>query len=262
MTETVQSADGTPIAYERVGAGPPLIAVGGAFSTRRSAGVFADVLAPHFEVFVYDRRGRGDSGDTPPYAIEREIEDLGALIGAAGGSVCVYGHSSGAVLALEAASRALPISRLAVYEPPYTADSDDPAPASIGVESGDDTVQAALDAGDRELAATRFMRLTGMPDEVLDGVRHARFWPGMVAIAHTLVYDLAFTGDGVAPVARLGAIAAPTLVMDGGASPAWAARAAEAVARAVPHSRRITVPGQDHGVDPAVLAPLLTEFFG
>lgn len=259
--ETTISADGTIIAYERAGTGAPLILVGGAFSTRQGGYALRDALAQNFTVYVIDRRGRGDSTDTQPYAVEREVEDLAALIavarsGDAGGEVNVYGHSSGAVLALEVASRGLPIAKLAVYEPPYTFDPDHPEP------TGDNGVQAALDAGDREGAAEAFMRITGMDDEALAWAKQAPFWPGMLAIAHTTAYDLALTADAKVPTERLAAITAPTLVMDGGSSPAWAARAAEGVAAAIPGARRLTVEGQDHGVDPAVLAPLLIDFLG
>lgn len=323
MTETVRSLDGTEIAYDRIGAGPALIVIGGAFSTRRSPGVLASLLASHFEVFTYDRRGRGGSGDTQPYAVQREIEDLEALLGEmghrgsraaavalaaqsaqltdvvqptpfsgavrpspalehdAGGpielaqpvqlgqpiqavqsdEVLVYGHSSGAILALEAAVSGLPISRLAVYEPPYTSDPQQPASifAPDGREEG--AVQAALDAGDRSLAATSFMRMTGMPDEAIEGMQQASYWSGMLAIAHTLAYDLALTGDGAVPVERLAAIAVRTLVIDGGASPQWASRAGDAVAAAIPGARRLTLEGEDHGVDPGALAPFLIDFF-
>ncbi len=255
-TGTVRSADGTTIAYDRVGEGPPLIVIGGAFNDRHSADVLKQLLASRFTVYIHDRRGRGESGDTAPYAIEREVEDLDALIAAAGGSACVYGHSSGAVLAMEAASRGSAITKLAAYEPPYTADPEDPTPPSDG------GVRAAVDAGDRERAAESFMRLTGMDDNSVQWVKQAPFWPGMVAMAHTLPYDLALTGDGTVPTARFAAITVPALVMDGGTSPAWAGRAGASVAAAIPGARRLTVEGQDHGVDQAVLAPLLVEFFG
>ena len=261
MTHTATSADGTTIAYDLVGDGPTLIVIGGAFNTRQSPGALVPLLAPHMRVVTYDRRGRVDSGDAdavggvPPFAVEREIEDLAALIDAVGGEVFAYGHSSGAILGLEAASRGLPISRLAAYEPPYTADPSDSTPLTDG------GVRAAIAADDREAAATAFMRLTGMPDQAIEGAKHAPFWPGLLAVAHTLPYDLALTGDGVVPATRLGSIAAEVLVMDGGASPAWAARAAEAVVKVVPGARRFTVAGQDHNVDPEVLAPHLIDFF-
>ncbi|MET4782623.1 hypothetical protein [Glaciihabitans sp. UYNi722] len=168
----------------------------------------------------------------------------------------MYGHSSGAILALEAASRGSAISKLAVYEPPFTTDTDDLTPTDDG------GVLAALAAGDRELAAKSFLRVTGMDDGTLQWMSNAPFWPGMVEMAPTLAHELAVTGDGKAPTDRLARITASTLVMDGGASPAWAASAAEAVVAAVPGARRLTVDGQNHGVDQTVLAPLLVEFFG
>lgn len=256
MTETVRSADGTTIGYERVGAGRPVILVGGAFSIRQAGYGLRELLAPRYTVYVFDRRGRGSSGDTAPYDVEREVEDVGALVEAAGGSAAIYGHSSGAILALEAAARGLPISKLAVYEPPYTFDPEHPEPA------GDNGVQAALDAGDRDDAAARFMRLTGMDDRMIAETKQAPFWPAMVAIAHTLPYDLALSGDGTVPTGRFAGISAPTLVLDGGASPAWAARAATAVTDAIRGARPVTLDGQTHAVDPAVLAPVLAEFLG
>lgn len=324
MTETVRSDDGTELAYDRIGSGPALVLIGGAFNTRRSPAVLASLLASHFEVFTYDRRGRGASGDTQPYAVEREIEDLGALIGEAGhrGSraatvalaaqsaqltdaarptpfsgavrpspgveqqelehedgpiglvqpvqlgqpiqpvqneeVFAYGHSSGAILALEAAARGLPIARLAVYEPPYRAGTQQSASV---LSPKDDGVQTALDVGDRERAAVNFMRMTGMPDEAIEGVRQASFWPALLAVAHTLAYDLALAGDGVVPTDRFASITAPTLVIDGGASPGWAARAGDMVASAIPKARRLTLEGEDHNVDPVALAPFLIDFF-
>ncbi|MPZ54349.1 MAG: alpha/beta fold hydrolase, partial [Acidimicrobiia bacterium] len=151
MPETVRSADGTTIAYDQVGSGPSVIAIGGAFNVRQSHAGLADVLAPNFTVYTYDRRGRGDSTDTEPYAVEREIEDLAALIDGAGGSAYVYGHSSGACLALEAASRGLPIPKLVVYEPPYATDEES--------ESGDlsKDIQEAIDAGRPDQAAELFL---------------------------------------------------------------------------------------------------------
>ena len=176
MTETVQSADGTTIAYERTGTGPAVILIGGAFNDRHSPSVLAAALSPHFTVFSYDRRGRGDSGDTYPFAVAREAEDLDALTTAAGGSALVYGHSSGAVLALEAAAAGVPITKLAVYEPPYTFDPESLDPPSDGAAR----IQSALDAGDREQAAEIFMTMTGMDVGSIEWVKGAPFWPGMV----------------------------------------------------------------------------------
>lgn len=254
-TRTVQSSDATTIAYERTGAGPPLILVGGTFNTRHSMSGLALLLAPHFTVYAYDRRGRGDSGDTPPYAVQREIEDLHALIAAAGGSALVYGHSSGAALALEAAARGLPIAKLAVYEPPYILDEDgDELAGDYAVR-----VQAAVDAGHPDQAADIF--LEDLPADVLEAIKQSPAWPGMVAVAHTLPYDIAVVGDDAVPVERLATITVPTLAIDGGASPAWARNALAAVAEAVPRAQRITIDGQDHGVADDAVAPVLIDFF-
>src|SRR5450830_1385227 len=237
MAETVQSADGTTIAYDQLGAGPALVIVGGALNTRQSPYPLATLLAERFTVFSYDRRGRGDSGDTPPYAVEREVEDLSAVITAAGTSAFVYGHSSGGIIGLEAAASVVPIAKLAIYEPPYTFDPVNPAPAA------DSGVQSALDAGDPEQAVRAFMRLTGMDEGSIEGMTHGSFWPGLVAIAHTLPYDLTLSGDGRVPVERVSAISVPTIVMDGGASPAWAALAADSLVGAIPRAIRRTIDG-------------------
>jgi len=258
MTRTVKSADGSTIAYETSGSGPALIVVGGAFSTRQSAGMFTPPLAAHFSVYAYDRRGRGDSSDIQPYSVEREIEDLAALIEAAGGSAFVYGHSSGAVLALEAAAAGLPITKLAAYEPPYTAAE----PGSPTLDGWGQSVQAALDAGDRERAAVLFMRGTGADPAAVEGMTQLPFWSGMLAIAHTLPYDLALVGSGSVPTERFHRIAVPTLLLHGGNSPAWAGIATSMIAEAIPGARQVTLEGQDHSADPAVLAPVLVEFFG
>jgi len=255
MPEFVRSADGTQIAYDRLGSGAPVIVIGGAFNTRSSPYPLVTLLAEDATVFTFDRRGKGDSPETQPYTVEREIEDLAALVAEAGGAAGVYGHSSGAILAIEAAAAGVPITRLAVYEPPYTADPEHPAPAD------DLGLQAALDKGDPSSAAAIFLRITGMDDAAVGYITSAPFWPGLVHLAPTLPHELALTGDGVPPVGRLAAITAPTLALAGARSPAWAARAAEAVASSVVDGSVLTVPGQDHDVDQAVLAPLLTEFF-
>jgi pimeloyl-ACP methyl ester carboxylesterase len=249
MPEFAISADGTSIAYDKAGSGPALAITGGAFNTRQSPGPLVDLLAPHFTVYTWDRRGRGDSGNTLPYAIDRELDDLAAVVEAAGGSAFAYGHSSGAILTLEAAMRGVPITKLAAYEPPYV-------PGNLAAMAG---VQPALDAGDPALAALTFVKGTGA--ENTDGLTQSPWWPAMVAIADTLPYDLALTGDGIVPVERLAGIRISVLVMDGGASPAWAADAAVAIEAAVPHGSRRSVEGQTHNVAPDVLAPVLIEFF-
>lgn len=246
MIETTTSADGTTIAFERAGHGEPLLLLGGAFNTRMSAAGLAQLLAPFFTVFTIDRRGRGDSGTTAPYAIEREIEDVAAVLRAAGGEAHLYGHSSGAVLALEAAASGLAIERLAVYEPPYGE-----SPALLA-----DHVEVALAAGKPEEAVLAFLG----GDAV--GVRDSPWWDDMVSNAATLPHDLALLDDGAVPVARLGSIGVPTLVVGGGESESWALRAVDAVVAAVPNATRHVVDGQGHGVADEAIAPVLEEFFG
>jgi pimeloyl-ACP methyl ester carboxylesterase len=250
MPEFAKSEDGTSIAYDASGTGPALVITGGAFNTRWSPGPLVGLLAPHFTVYTWDRRGRGDSGNTLPYAVEREVDDLTAVIAAAGGSALAYGHSSGAILTLEAAMRGTDLSRLAIYEPPYV-------PGNVAAMAG---VQLALDAGDPALAALSFVKGTGA--ENTDGLTQSPWWSGMVALAPTLPYDLALTGDGVAPTERLSDIRVPVLVMDGGNSPAWAANAAMSIEAAVAHGARRTIPNQDHNVAAESLAPVLVGFFG
>jgi pimeloyl-ACP methyl ester carboxylesterase len=261
--ETVTSADGTSIAYERAGEGPPLIVVGGAMSDRTAAAPLAELLSSRCTVFAYDRRGRGDSGDTTPYAPERELQDLAALIEAAGGSAWIHGHSSGAVLALEAAAHGLPITRLALYEPPFMIDdSRPPVP--------DDFVATleALVASDRRGDAVAYFMTTGvgLPSEMVERGRNEPAWPGLERLAHTLAYDGRIMGDTMSgrplPAERWSSVTIPVLVLDGGRSPEWQRNAARALAGVLPDTEHRTFEGQTHGVDPEVLAPVLREFLG
>jgi pimeloyl-ACP methyl ester carboxylesterase len=257
--DTVTSADGTPIAVERAGGGPPVILIGGAFNDRSSVAGLAAVLAPRFTTVTYDRRGRGDSGDSATYAVEREIEDLAAVIGYAGGSASVFGHSSGAVLALEAAQRGLAIDKVAVYEPTYI-DGTRARPA----DDLADRLRALIDQGRRDEAAALFLtEAVGLPAEIVDGMRASQMWGWFTGLAHTLPYDVAVCGPGmVLPAGRLAVIKVPVLAVGGGASPPWLPAAARAVAAAVPGGRYVTLEGQDHGVlnQPDALGPLLIGF--
>jgi hypothetical protein len=175
--DKVSSSDGTTIAFDRLGAGPPVILVSGASTARAVHEPLAAVLATDFTVFNYDRRGRGDSGDTPPYEIQREVEDLHAVLGAAGGAAAVFGNSSGAVLALHAAAAGLPITKLALWEPPFMVDPD-----AAGRQRAYATQLAELlDAGRRGDAMVLFMRSIGVPEPMIAGMRNASMWPGMEA---------------------------------------------------------------------------------
>jgi pimeloyl-ACP methyl ester carboxylesterase len=265
---TVRSADGTIIAYDRIGDGPPLILVDGAFCGRAFGPMpgLAPLLAEHFTVHVYDRRGRGDSGDTGPYAVEREIEDIEALIDAAGGSAYVYGVSSGAVLAARATA-ALPgkVRRLALYEPPVIVDtSRTPPPPEYRKHIAD------LIAAGRNGEVVRYFMTAGvgLPAMFVVLMRLMPAWSKIKAAAPTLRYDVAVMGDSQLgkPLPEelckvLGSLAVPTLVADGGKSPAWIRHGVQAVADAVPDVERRTLPGQTHQVKAAALAPVLTGFF-
>ncbi len=255
--ETVTSSDGTAIAFDRLGEGPPVVLVCGASTDRRANASLAALLAEHFTVFNYDRRGRGDSGDTAPYAVEREVEDLDAVIDAAGGSAFAYGTSSGGVLALEAAASGLAITRLALWEPPFSLDESCRPPADQ-VERYDEMIAA----GRRGDAVEYFMsEVVGLPPEFVAYARTQPFWEAQEALAHTLSYDATIMGDSSLPVERAATVTAPTLVMAGGASFPFMRETARALADVLPDGQHRTLEGQEHNVAPEALAPVLEEFF-
>ncbi len=259
---TVRSGDGTSIAFDRSGGGPPVILVGGALSDRSAGTELASHLSPRLTVFAYDRRGRGDSGDTPPYAVEREVEDLEALIEEAGGSASVFGHSSGGVLALEAAAHGAAINKLAVYEPPFVVDDTRPLPPADYVSR----LTELVSAGRRGDAVEYFLtRGPGVPGDVVAQMRTGPMWPAMEGLAHTIAYDGAIMGETMAgtplPPERWASVTMPTLVLDGGDSPAWQRNAVRALAGILRDVRHRTLEGQTHGAAPEALAPVLLEFF-
>lgn len=258
----VISKDGTSIAYEKTGIGPAVLLVDGAMTYRAFFGLkgrLSAELSKSFTVHTYDRRGRGESTDTKPYAVEREIEDIEALIEEAGGSVYLFGISSGAVLALKAAAElgAASIVKLALYE----------APLAIGEEAKQASAQYTrqltelLKADKRGGAVALFMNIAGLPSEVVEGMLQSPEWPIMEALAPTLAYDNAVMGDGSLPIDAAKAATMPTLVLDGSASPAFMHEAADALAKAMPHAERKTIEGQTHEVSPEALAPVLVAFF-
>jgi pimeloyl-ACP methyl ester carboxylesterase len=256
--ETVRSNDGTSIAFDRLGDGPPVVLVGGGSVDRASDAPLADLLAASFTVLNYDRRGRGDSGDSAPYAVEREIEDIVAVIGAAGGSAFVYGTSSGAALALEAASAGLDITKLALWEPPYIPEGTPRPPADTAR-----TFTELVDAGRRGDAVEHFMsKVVGLPDEFVAQARNAPFWPQQEALAHTLAYDATIMSDYSMPVDKASSVKVPTIVMAGTASFPWMAVTARALAETLPDGELRLLEGQTHDVPPDVMATALTEFFG
>jgi pimeloyl-ACP methyl ester carboxylesterase len=259
----VLSRDGTPIAFERLGDGPPLILVDGALCHRRFGPMpkLAPLLARDFTVFMYDRRGRGDSGDTAPYAIEREVEDIDALVREAGGSAFLYGVSSGAALALEAARRGLAIRKLALYEAPFIVDDSRP-PLPEGYMTRLTGMIAENRRGD---AVRQFMKVVGAPGILITIMRLTPAWSKLKAVAHTLIYDTHIVQDNQRgrplPASRWASVAAPTLVAVGGKSPAWMKHGMEALANAIPRAKHHTLNGQTHMVTAKAQAPMLVEFF-
>jgi pimeloyl-ACP methyl ester carboxylesterase len=259
----VTSQDGTRIAYDKVGKGPALVLINGALAGRSSAAELAKLLASDFTVYSYDRRGRGDSADTRPYSVQREVEDLAALIDSAGGSAHVYGKSSGACLAVQAAaSLGDKVEKLAIYEAPY----DDAEGAATKWREFRVKLDGLLAASRRADAVTSFMKFVGAPDEAIAGLKSSPAWPAMEAMAPTLAYDNAVVGeDRAVPVEVAAVIKVRTLVMDGSASlgPMPFMRAsAEKLAKVIPGAQRRIVEGQAHDVSPKALAPILLEFFG
>ncbi|MET7685229.1 alpha/beta hydrolase [Streptomyces sp. NPDC005423] len=259
MDNKTISRDGTPIAYEVVGHGPAVILVSGAMSTGASTVPVASLLANRFTVVAYDRRGRGASGDTAPYAVAREVEDLAALVEAVGGEASLWGMSSGGALVLEAAASGLPVRQVAVYEAPF---------ADFRGGSGEERaaytrqLNQVLAEGRPGDAVALFLALTGMPEEAIAGMRRSPGWPGMEAVAPSLAHDDAVLGDGLVPRERVAAIGVPVLAVAGGASEAWIKDATRVVAETAPRGTYRTLDGQTHRVDPEVLAPVLAEFFG
>src|SRR5438552_9980272 len=262
MMTTLKSKDGTTIAFDQQGHGPALILVNGAMSTRSdgSKPELARLLAEHFTVYAYDRRGRGDSADTKPYAVNREIEDIDALIDAAGGFAFLYGHSSGGCLALEATVELGDrVKKLAIYEAPY---NDDPAAQKAWGEYIKNLTEA-LAADRRGDAVALFMAYVGMPASQIEGMRHAPFWAGMEAIAPTLAYDhTAIMGkDGSIPRERAARVHVPTPVMSGGSGAPFMKETARTLSQVIPAAKLRTLEGQAHDVQPDALAPVLVEFF-
>ena len=257
----VHSKDGTAIAFDKLGSGEPVILVDGALCSRSFGPLpkLAPLLAPHFTVFHYDRRGRNESGDTPPYAVEREVEDLEALIAQAGGSACVFGISSGAALALAAAARGAKIKKLALYEPPFVAVS-----SARTVPSDSAAQLSRLIAAGRRGDAVKFflVDMVGMPAIFAYIMRVLPVWPKLKAVAHTLPYDAAVLGDFSLPKERAASVAVPTLAIGGEKSPVELRSAVSAVAETVPRVKLRMLKGQTHNVSVKVLAPVLVEFFG
>jgi pimeloyl-ACP methyl ester carboxylesterase len=261
-TSEVTSKDGTSIAISRLGDGPALILVGGALSDSSGAAPLAKLLAPRFTTVTFDRRGRGKSGDTPPYAVEREIEDIDAIIEALGGTAFIHGHSSGAVLSLEATAKlAGKVTKLSLYEPPFITDSSRPPPPADFASRIDELI-----AADRRGDAVEYflVEVVGTPAEAVAQMKSAPAWPALEALAHTLAYDVAVLGGRMSgkplPAAVWDGVAIPVLVMDGGASPEWIRNSARAVAGLLSNAEHRSLEGQTHNAAPEVVAPELERF--
>jgi pimeloyl-ACP methyl ester carboxylesterase len=259
----VVSKDGTKIAYDRSGDGPVVILVDGALCSRAQGPMpeLATQLASRFTVYNYDRRGRGDSGDAPQYEVEREVEDLAALIEEAGGSAYVYGSSSGAALVLRAAAAGLPITKLAAFEAPFVVDdSRKPIP---------ETWVADLRAlADRPGDAIKYFMTKGigLPGVFVTMMKLMPAWKQLKAVAHTLWYDAEVVGANCfgkpLDASQWAGLVQPVLVVGGGKSPGWMRTSVKAVADAVPGAVHREIPGQNHMIKAAAIAPVLTEFFG
>jgi pimeloyl-ACP methyl ester carboxylesterase len=258
--EKVISRDGTTIAFDRLGNGPPIILVDGAFCSRKFGPVpkLAPILAQQFTVIAYDRRGRGDSGDTAPYSVEREIEDLEALIDAAGGSAYVWAMSSGAALAIRASASGLNIKKMALYEPPFMVGKTGHRPP-VDHEA---QLNRFISLGQRGDAAKFALRkIMGAPSIIVTIMQLTPVWSKLKALANTLPYDAAIMEDYSLPTNLLASVAVPTLVNGGEKSPDFLRNAVRAVADTIPNARHSLLKGQNHNVSMKVLAPELLEYF-
>ncbi|MFG2007172.1 alpha/beta fold hydrolase [Spirillospora sp. NPDC048911] len=252
----VVSRDGTTIAYEKAGDGPPIVLLNGAFRDHTIFDQLVPELAPHCTTYVYDRRGRGESGDTPAYAVEREIEDLEAVIGEAGGSAVVFAGSCGANLALAAALAGVPITKLALHEPYFRVEGYPMPPAGFM-----DTLNALLADDRRGEAAERFLAdLMDLAPEVIAEWRKGPLWAGNEANAHTLPYDTAICGDFTVPAERLATVRTPALVVNSDHTSDWLRAAARETAKALPNGWGMQLPGSWHRVEMDILGRVLAGF--
>lgn len=258
MTEYATSADGTRIAFERFGSGHPIILLGGMLSDREGGRAYAEALADRFTSVIVDRRGRGDSGDTPPYDVVREVEDVAALIETVGGRASVYGHSSGAGLAFRAAAAGVPMTALVLYEPPFGADDEESRRQSAELARA---VRTSVAEGRFADAIGVFLTSVGLPPDAVTG---AQANPGMLGLAHTMPYDHAVMGDesdgGVIPTDLAEQIGVPTLLLAGGASAPFFRDTAQRMADLIPGATYRVLEGQDHAAAVEAVVPVVAEF--
>ena len=252
----VTSEDGTPIAYDTIGAGPVVVVVNGAMSKASDAAPLAQALADAgFTGVVFDRRARGDSGDTRPYSPDREAEDLAAVISATGGAAAVLGHSSGAILALFAASRGVPIDHLFLSEPPFRFGEDDPA------NDLPDRLQQMVDDGRRADAVTTFqLEGVGLPPAIVEQIRDSPMFDGLLAIAQSVVYDATLARDLSQPTPQMLTITMPVTILLGSDTFPLLEAAAPRLAEAITAAELVRVPeSAGHRPDPAATARVIAE---
>jgi pimeloyl-ACP methyl ester carboxylesterase len=256
--DKVISADGTEIAYERVGSGPTVVLVGGAFCDHTATAELGEALAGDFTAISYDRRGRGESGDTQPYDVQREVEDIEALVTHFGGRAFLHGISSGAGLCLIAAASSSAVDAVSLLEPPYRVTPDAPELPSDYTE----TLVELTSTGRRGDAVAYFMTAAvGQSQEDVEQARKMPMWPGLEAMAHTLAYDAKVHHEGELPVDLLATITVPVLGVHSTSSPAWLVAGGEAVAKTVRNGESVGLPGEFHQVPTETLAPVLREFY-
>ena len=254
--QRVMSADGTGIAFERSGSGPALIIVGGALADHQFYGPLVDELRRQFTVYNYDRRGRGQSGDTSAYTVEREVEDLAALVEHAGAPVFVYGHSAGAALALRAAAAGLGIAKLVLADPPFTphGEQDEAARAQFAEEAA--RIQEFHDRGDHRAGVKLFLGGMGLADDDVEAMLDSAAGAGMADTGRALPHDYAVLGDGLVPTELAAEVTAPTLILAPRAMP----ETAQALAAAMPNARVEAMDGSAHETPPAEIAERVTAF--
>jgi pimeloyl-ACP methyl ester carboxylesterase len=254
--QRLTSKDGTAIAYQRAGAGSPIVIIGGALVDHRFYAPLAEELAKDFTVYNFDRRGRGHSADTEPYAVQREIEDVAALVAHAGEPVVVYGHSAGSALALRAAHAGVDIAKLIIADPPYTPHGDDDVAARAAFAEEAAQVQALHDKGDVKGAAAFFLGGVGLSPQEAEEFLQSPAGEGMVDCARALPYDYAMLGDGVVPDELAATVRVPSLVLAVEAMP----ETSEALAEALPNARLEPIPGPTRELSPLDIAAAIAPF--
>lgn len=262
-TRYAVSADGTRIAYDVTGTGPALVIVEGALCRREmgAAQMLTPALSDRFSVVGYDRRGRGESSDTQPYDVQREVEDLSAVLEAVGGDAYVFAASSGGALALEAARQGVPMKKLAVYEAPFIVD-DTHAPNALDLP---EQIEALVADDRRSDAVKLFMKTVGVPAPMLLVMPLFPMWKGLKAVAHTIAYDfrivVPFEQARPLPAGHYGLVAVEAIVIAGGKSPEYMKNGQAAIADQLPNGRLVTLAGQTHMIKAKVTAPVLVDHF-